>query len=188
MWFEDLPLASFNTNYNVAKGKPIRIKLFTPSMEAFIIADYDNNKERWEARAEYYLSKGDWNANLPERKKTTNEEGKIVYLPDRIHDAKYSSATMGNIPFGSWNKEGLIFFSEKLKAIKAARANPQTLAKMEAFEVTFRKYLQDKYKEGGEYAKKKGRKKRKVGEQQTVVAAQPVIAVNLEELDADMFG
>ena len=158
-------------------------------MEAFIIADYDNNKERWEARAEYYLSKGDWNANLPERKKETNSEGRTVYLPDRIYDAKYSSATLGNIPFGSWNEAGLTFFSDKLKEIKAAHANKEKLAKMEAFEVTFRKHLQDKYNKGGEQKKGGRGKKRRAGEiQPAVAAAQAVIAINLEEIDNDMFG
>ena len=157
-------------------------------MEAFIIADYDNNKERWEARAEYYLSKGDWNANLPERNKTTDDKGKTVYLPDKIYDAKYSSATLGNIPFGSWNQAGLTFFSDKLKEIKAAHANKKKLAKMEAFEVTFRKYLQDKYNKGGDQKKGRG-KKRKAGEiQPEVAAAQSVIAINLEEIDDEMFG
>ena len=174
-----------NTNFHVATGKQHQVPLFQPSMEAFIIANYDNNKTRWEARATYYEKAKNWSAKLPPRNHETSSEGTIVYLPDPIYDGKYSSSTKGNIPFGSWNKAGLQFFSDCVKEIQDARADKDTMAEMEAFEVTFRAYLQDKYRIGGAYGQRKT-KKRKVGEAQPEAEA-PTIAMDVEQIADDMF-
>jgi hypothetical protein len=72
-----------------------------------------------------------------------------------------------------------------MKEIKDARADKDSMAKMEAFEVTFRKYLQDKYnKVGAEHGKKKG-KKRKAGEDQEAAEAAGIDI--MEEIADDMF-
>jgi hypothetical protein len=185
LWFKELPLQAENTNFHVAKGKQHQVPLFQPSMEAFIIANYDNNKTRWEARAAHYEKAKNWSATLPPRKHRVDENGKTVYLPDPIYDGKYSSSSKGNIPFGSWNKAGLTFFSECMKEIQDARANKAIMTKMEAFEVTFRTFLQDKYKIGGAYGQKKS-KKRKVGEDQPEAEA-PTIAMDVEQIADGMF-
>ena len=172
-----------NTNFHVATGKQHQVLLFQPSMEAFIIANYDNNKTRWEARATYYHKAKNWSATLPPRKKGKDADGNPV--PDPLYDGKYSSSTKGNIPFGSWNSDGLKFFNACMKEIKDARADKDSMAKMEAFEVTFRKYLQDKYnKVGAEHGKKKG-KKRKAGEDQEAAEAAGIDI--MEEIADDMF-
>ena len=174
-----------NTNFHVATGKQHQVPLFQPSMEAFIIANYDNNKTRWEARATYYEKAKNWSAKLPPRKQETDSEGKTVYLPDPIYDGKYSSSTKGNIPFGSWNKAGLQFFNDCVKEIQDARADKDIMAKMEAFEETFRTYLQDKYQIGGAHGQKKS-KKRKAGQEHPEEEAA-TIAMDVEQIADDMF-
>jgi hypothetical protein len=123
-----------------------------------------------------------WAANLPDRKKTADG----TLLPDPIYDAKYSSSTKGNMPFGSWNEDGLRFFNECVKEIQQSRDDDKKMAIIRGFEVAFLKYLQDKYEIGGAHGKKKS-KKRKAGEDQPAPEEAAAVAMDVEQIDEDMF-
>ena len=178
LWYKGTPMSAINTNYD-GMGNKKDVQLFTPSMEAFLITAYDNCRDRWVARAEYYKKENDWNAKLPDKKVEKDADGNRV--KDPLHDGKYSSSDSGNCPFGSWTDVGINTFKTYLTSIQTRRNDPATRKLMVKFEETFLKYLQDKHLAGNN---KKG-KKRKAGEE---AAPKKKKVTSGEELDMDIFG
>jgi hypothetical protein len=73
-----------------------------------------------------------------------------------------------------------------VKEIQQSRDDDAKLAKIREFEVAFLKYLQDKYEIGGAHGKKKS-KKRKAGEDQPAPEEAAAVAMDVEQIDEDMF-
>ena len=166
-----------NTNFSGGK-KQKTVALFTESMEAWVVNGYDNNRDKWAARAEYYKKHGDYKYTLPDRKPKTE--------PDVLWDAKYSSSSNGNCPFGSWSDEGLNNFKELMEEIKTARKDKDTFKAMIEKEKEFLKILQDGQKKDGSATTTTRGKKRKAGQDTVAVEAEKA-STGEEDLDEDIF-